>query len=357
MTPKLVAFIDRDGTIIEEPADFQIDALDKIRLLDEVIPSLRRMIRAGYELVLISNQDGLGTDSFPKDQFEESHDFLMRLLQSQGVKFAEEFICPHFEHENCNCRKPRTGLLTQYLMNNTIDPERSCVIGDRETDIELASVLGLKGFKLGNANGEYSWPHIAQALMGHTRTASVTRKTNETDIKVSVNLDSDFNTSIITGIGFFDHMLEQLSKHGGFAINLDCKGDLETGAHHTIEDSALALGEAMRKALGNKIDIQRYGFTLPMDDALSIAALDLSGRPFCKIDMDLTREMVGDMPTEMVAHFYNSWCQTLGANLHIKTTGSDTHHQVESSFKAVGRCVRQALQLGGGGLPTTKGLL
>lgn len=357
MTPKLVAFIDRDGTIIEEPADFQIDALSKIRLVDDVIPALRKMMRIGYELVMVSNQDGLGTDSFPMEDFHESHNFLLALLKSQGITFTEQFICPHFDHEQCNCRKPRTGLLTQYLINTTIDTERSCVIGDRATDIALADALGLKGFKLGTGNGEYRWPHIAQALTGHTRIASVVRKTNETDIKVRVNLDSDQGTSIITGVGFFDHMLEQLSKHGGFAIDLTCEGDLITGPHHTIEDCALALGEAMRNALGSKVDIQRYGFTLPMDDALSTAALDLSGRPYCKVDMDLTREMVGDMPTEMVAHFFHSWCQTLGANLHITTSGSDTHHQVESAFKATGRCLRQALRLGGGGLPTTKGLL
>ncbi|MFK8029133.1 MAG: bifunctional histidinol-phosphatase/imidazoleglycerol-phosphate dehydratase HisB [Gammaproteobacteria bacterium] len=354
---KLVAFVDRDGTIIEEPEDFQIDTLSKVRLVDEVIPALRKMIRAGYELVLVSNQDGLGTDSFPKEDFQESHSFLITLLESQGIRFTEEFICPHFESENCNCRKPRTGLLTQYLLKNSIDVERSCVIGDRTSDVELANALGLKAFQVGTGNGEYTWPHIAQALMGHTRTATVVRKTNETDIRVSVNLDSDYDTSIITGIGFFDHMLEQLSKHGGFSINLQCKGDLQTGPHHTIEDCALALGEAMRTALGNKVGLQRYGFTLPMDDALSSAALDLSGRPFCQIDMDLTREMVGDMPTEMVSHFFNSLCQTLGANLHLTTNGSDTHHQVESSFKVVGRALRQALQLGGGGLPTTKGML
>lgn len=357
MTPKRVAFIDRDGTIIEEPEDFQIDALDKIRLLPEVIPALLKIQRAGFELVLVSNQDGLGTDSFPMADFKQSHTFLLDLLASQGIRFSAEFICPHFDHENCNCRKPRTGLLTQYLLNNTLDGERSCVIGDRATDVELADALGLKSFKLGHEPADYSWPQIAQALMGHSRTASVERKTNETDIKVRVNLDTESGTSIVTGLGFFDHMLEQLSKHGGFSLELECKGDLHTGSHHTIEDCALALGEAMRLALGSKVGIQRYGFTLPMDDALSTAALDLSGRPFCKVDMDLTREMVGDIPTEMVAHFFHSWCQTLGANLHLTTSGSDTHHQVESAFKAVGRSVRQALQVGDGGLPTTKGLL
>lgn len=357
MTLKCVAFIDRDGTVIEEPEDFQIDALDKIRLVDNVIPSLLSLQRAGYELVMVSNQDGLGTDSFPQEDFEQSHNFLMTLLESQGVRFAEQFICPHFERDQCNCRKPRTGLLTHYLMHNSLDTERSCVIGDRETDVELGNALGLKSFKLGQQPSDYTWPQIAHALMGHSRVASVVRKTNETDIQVRVNLDTQQGTSIMTGLGFFDHMLEQLSKHGGFAIEMVCKGDLQTGSHHTIEDCALALGEAMRNALGNKIGIQRYGFTLPMDDALSTVALDLSGRPFCQVDMDLSRDMVGDMPTEMVTHFFHSWCQTLGANLHITTRGSDTHHQVESAFKAVGRSLRQALQLGDDGLPSTKGTL
>ncbi|MEM7084227.1 MAG: bifunctional histidinol-phosphatase/imidazoleglycerol-phosphate dehydratase HisB [Pseudomonadota bacterium] len=357
MTPKLVAFVDRDGTIIEEPDDFQIDALSKLALVDGVIPALRALMQLGYELVLVSNQDGLGTDSFPQENFKECHDFLLRLLASQGVTFEQEFICPHFEHEHCGCRKPRTGLLTTYLMDNHIDRTRSCVIGDRATDLELGGALGLQAFKLGTDPGDTSWPDIVDALRGQPRTASIERRTYETDISVSVNLDTGRGTTIHTGLGFFDHMLEQLSKHGGFALNLACDGDLHVGTHHTIEDCALALGEAMRQALGNKMGIQRYGFTLPMDDALTTVALDLSGRPYCKIDMDLSREMVGDMPTEMVGHFFGSWCQSMGANLHIKTTGTDTHHQVESAFKGLGRSLKQAFQRGDDGLPTTKGLL
>jgi len=357
MTPKMVAFIDRDGTLIEEPDDFQVDAVDKIRLVPDVVSALLDIQRIGYELVLVSNQDGLGTDSFPRENFQTTHDFFLSLFASQGIEFSKEFICPHFEQDQCNCRKPKTGLLTEYLMKNTIDVDRSCVIGDRDTDLQLADNLGIKGFKLGTARNDYRWPHIADALMHHQRIATVQRRTNETNISVRVNLDSEADSSIITGLGFFDHMLEQLARHGGFFMNLECEGDLHVGTHHTIEDCALALGEALRLALGNKVGLQRYGFTLPMDDALSVAALDLSGRPFCQLDMTLSRDLVGDMPTEMVTHFFRSLCQTLGANLHIKTTGTDTHHQVESAFKAAGRCLRQAIAQQGYVMPSTKGSL
>lgn len=357
MIPRLIAFVDRDGTLVHEPEDQQVDAIAKVRLVDGVIPALLKIQRAGYELVLVSNQDGLGSDSFPLEDFTVTHHFILDLFRSQGIEFSQEFICPHLPAANCDCRKPRTGLLTGYLMKNVIDNDRSCVIGDRDSDLQLADALGIKGFKLGSGSTDYDWARIAQALMGYKRTAQVRRHTTETRIDVSVDLDSDQQISVVTGLGFFDHMIEQLAKHGGFALSLSCDGDLQTGPHHTIEDTALALGEALRLALGNKLGIERYGFVLPMDEALSSVAIDLSGRPYAVLDMNLQREMVGDMPTEMVSHFFHSFCQTLGANLHVTTTGSDTHHQVESAFKATGRCLQQAIRKTGTSLPSTKGQL
>jgi imidazoleglycerol-phosphate dehydratase / histidinol-phosphatase len=353
-----VLFIDRDGTLIHEPADFQVDTLDKVRLVEDVIPSLLEIRKHGYRLVMVSNQDGLGTDSFPRDDFEAPHALTLHLFASQGIHFDEIFVCPHLPEDNCDCRKPRTGLLTKYLAANAIDLESSAVIGDRQTDMELAERIGIDGI-LVNADNDaaLTWPQIAERLCHSDRTASTERNTNETRIRVAVNLDAGGNTSVQTGIGFFDHMLEQIAKHGGFNLELECAGDLEIDEHHTVEDTAICLGGALREALGNKYGIGRYGFLLPMDESEAEVALDLSGRSAFQFSGEFPRQNVGELSTEMVEHFFRSLAESMGASLHIKVTGENTHHMIEACFKSVGRALRQAIQRTGTDLPSTKGAL
>lgn len=352
---KKILFIDRDGTIIQEPADFQIDSLQKFRLVDGVIPALLQLRDAGYRFVMVSNQDGLGTESFPEPAFREPHEFLRTLLASQGIQFDAEFICPHFAKDDCECRKPKTALLTGYLRDNPLDRQHSFVIGDRETDLQLAGNLGIGGIRIG-AQGE-TWPQIAQRLTTAPRRAEIHRKTKETDIRVTVDLDAESPIHVNTGLGFFDHMLEQIAKHGGFSLQLTCKGDLHIDEHHTVEDCALALGQALKTALGEKRGIHRYGFLLPMDEALAQVAIDLSGRPYFVFDGTFGRDCVGQLPTELVPHFFRSLAETLGAAINIKVTGDNTHHMIEACFKGVGRTLRQAFRVTDTELPSTKGTL
>jgi imidazoleglycerol-phosphate dehydratase/histidinol-phosphatase len=358
MSKQRVLFIDRDGTLIAEPPDQQIDSLQKLKLVPGVIPALCRLRDAGYVFVMVSNQDGLGTDSFPEPSFREPHEFLRELLRSQGIVFDAEFICPHRESDGCSCRKPRTGLLDAYTRDHPIDRERSYVIGDRETDIQLARNLGIGGIRLRtDSTGGETWPEVATRLTTAARTATVSRKTKETDIQVEVNLDQEAPIRIATGLGFFDHMLEQIAKHGGFALQLTCKGDLHIDEHHTVEDCALALGQALKSALGDKRGIQRYGFLLPMDEALAQVAIDLSGRPYFVFEGKFGRDSVGQLPTELVPHFFRSLAETLGAAINIKVGGENTHHMIEACFKGVGRTLRQAFRITDAGLPSTKGTL
>ena len=354
---KKILFLDRDGTLIEEPEDYQVDALDKVRLVSGVIPALLELQSLGYSLVMVSNQDGLGTDAFPSDDFQVCHDHVVQLFSSQGIRFDEIFICPHFEGDGCGCRKPRTGLLTRFLAANTIDIDGSAVIGDRETDLQLADNIGVRGFRLDPTAGAASWEGIVASLRESDRTASVERKTRETSIAASLNLDRVNPITIATGIGFFDHMLEQVAKHGGFGLELSCDGDLEIDEHHTVEDTAIVLGTAMREALGSKIGIGRYGFLLPMDESLANAAIDLSGRGSFVMEAAFPRDRVGEFSTEMVEHFFRSFAETPGAGLHLTVKGENTHHMVEACFKAVGRCLRQAIQRVDDDLPSTKGTL
>lgn len=353
-----VLFIDRDGTLIEEPHDKQIDRLDKLRLVPGVVPALLRLRAAGYRFVMVSNQDGLGTASFPQADFDGPHAFLLELLSSQGIRFDEIFICPHLPQDGCDCRKPATGLLTQYLAGNTLDLAHSAVIGDRETDLTLAERLGVTGLRVrvGTAPG-LSWEEITAQLTSQRRAARHRRSTNETDIQCEVDLDAPNLTAIATGIGFLDHMLEQLARHGGFSMKLRCDGDLHIDEHHTLEDVALTLGECLREALGTKIGIGRYGFVLPMDEAQAQIAVDLSGRAHCECQMDLRRERVGQLPTELVPHFFSSLAQALGAAIHVRVTGENDHHVVEAAFKGLGRALRQAVRLEDQALPSTKGVL
>jgi len=358
---KKVLFIDRDGTLIEEPEDFQVDSLEKVRLVRDVIPALLELSQHGYRFVMVSNQDGLGTPSFPQDEFAAGHERTLQLFTSQGVTFDEIFVCPHLPDDNCECRKPRTGLLTRYLAATDINLSQSAVIGDRATDMELASRIGVRGLLFKADDGDdptaMSWEQIVELLCHAERVARVERATNETTIAVAVNLDSARTIEINTGIGFYDHMLEQIAKHGGFGLIMNCNGDLNVDEHHTVEDTAICLGTAIREALGNKFGIGRYGFLLPMDESAAQVALDLSGRAAFQFAADFPRDNVGELSTEMVEHFFRSLSESLGAALHIQVRGENTHHMVEACFKAVGRALRQAISRSGTELPSTKGTL
>lgn len=354
--PEMVLFLDRDGTLIEEPSDYQVDALDKIRLVRDVIPALLELARHGYRFVIVSNQDGLGTDAFPESDYEICQEHMLALFKSQGVTFEQVFVCPHLPDEGCECRKPRAGLLTRYLAETDVDLERSAVIGDRTTDIELADRIGIRGFLLGGPDG-LGWKDIVTALCHSDRQAAYERNTNETRIRAAVNLDTPEPIQVATGIGFYDHMLEQIAKHGGFSLVLECDGDLDIDDHHTVEDTAICLGTALRRALGNKIGIGRYGFVLPMDESQASVSIDLSGRGRIVFNGDFGRERVGELSTEMVEHFFRSLADSLGAAVHVSVSGKNAHHMVEACFKAAGRALRAAIRREGTDLPSTKGML
>lgn len=353
-----VLFLDRDGTLIEEPFDNQVDALDKIRLVKGVVPALLELSRHGYRFVMVSNQDGLGTASFPQQHFELCQQFVLKLFSSQGIAFDEIFICPHLPDEACECRKPRAGLLTRFLAETDIDLSASAVIGDRQTDLDLAQRIGVRGL-LVDPGGTHAttWPGIADALCHQERCRTVSRHTKETRVEATVNLDTEGPVDIRTGIGFFDHMLEQVAKHGGFSLVLRCEGDLEVDEHHTVEDVAITLGTAIREALGSKRGIGRYGYVVPMDESEARVSLDLSGRGRFVFRGEFPRSQVGGLATEMVEHFFLSLSDSLAAALHIEVQGENAHHMVEACFKCVGRTLRQALRREGSALPSTKGTL
>lgn len=347
-----ILFLDRDGTLIAEPPDFQIDSVEKFALLPGVIPALLSLRDAGWRFVMVTNQDGLGTKAYPKKKWTLIQDLLMGILGSQGVAFDAVLVCPHLPKDGCTCRKPQLGLVRDFLADPSWDRRRSRVIGDRDTDVQLADNMGIAAIKMG------TWPSIARGLLGEHRTGQVARKTKETAITARVDLDGTGAARVATGIGFFDHMLEQLAKHGGFDLSLRAKGDLHIDEHHTVEDAGLTIGAALRQALGDKVGIGRYGFCLPMDETQASAALDLSGRAFFKFEGKLPRETVGGLSTEMVPHFFRSLSDALGATLHLSVAGENTHHMVESCFKVVGRSLREAGRAGAvGGLPSTKGAL
>jgi imidazoleglycerol-phosphate dehydratase/histidinol-phosphatase len=353
-----VLFIDRDGTLIREPDDCQVDALAKVCLVDDVIPALLELSGHGYRFVMVSNQDGLGTDTFPEEQFQICQDHMLAMFSTQGISFDEIFICPHLPDDGCECRKPRAGLLARYLAATDIDLVNSAVIGDRATDLELAEKIGVRGLLLDpDAGRECTWIGIVDALCHSERQASATRETNETQIRVAVNLDRAEPISISTGIGFYDHMLEQIAKHGGFSLTMQCAGDLDVDDHHTVEDTAICLGEALRDALGNKRGIGRYGFVVPMDESEARVSIDLSGRGRFVFGGSFPRERVGELATEMVEHFFRSLSDSLGAAIHIEVKGENSHHMVEACFKSLGRGLRQAIRREGSEMPSTKGTL
>jgi len=354
---KRIIFIDRDGTMVIEPeSDKQVDRLDKVELVPNVIPAMLELQNAGYEFVMVSNQDGRGTDSFPEEDFRIPQEYIMKLFESQGVRFLDVFICPHFAEDGCDCRKPLPGLLTDFLSKNKIDRDNSYVIGDRDSDLGLAVNIGVTGVQI-DPTSPSSWPGIARQITNPPRVATVSRKTNETDIELSVNLDQSGTANIDTGIGFYDHMLEQVAKHGGFSMTVRCKGDLEVDEHHTVEDVALVMGQAIREALGDKRGIGRYGATIPMDEAQANVAVDLGGRPFMVFEGEFKREAVGGLPTELVPHVFRSLSDTLAAAIHVSVKGDNDHHMIEACFKGLGRALRQAIAKEGDDLPSTKGTL
>jgi imidazoleglycerol-phosphate dehydratase/histidinol-phosphatase len=354
-TKRRILFIDRDGTLIVEPADEQIDSLEKLELIPGVIPALLELDKAGYEFVIVSNQDGLGTEAYPTEDYEIPQRKMMNLFESQGIRFSAVHIDPHFEHQNAPTRKPGIGMVLDYLKSGELDLGDSWVIGDRETDLQLAENMGIRGLRLGD--GFEDWPSITHKLVNQPRQATVERKTNETDIQVIVDLDAGGSSQVETGIGFFDHMLDQLASHGGFRLELSCRGDLDIDEHHTVEDCALALGRALNTALGDRRGIGRYGFMLPMDESLAQVAIDLSGRPAIVFEADFQRDEVGELSTEMVKHFFASLSQSLGASIHMKVSGENTHHMIEGLFKGAGRALKPALSKQGSEMPSTKGML
>jgi imidazoleglycerol-phosphate dehydratase/histidinol-phosphatase len=375
---KKYLFVDRDGTIIKEPADYQIDHIDKLVFFPNVISSLRLAHKVlGYQLVLITNQDGLGTESFPSEDFWPVQNLMIRTLESEGISFEKIAIDSSFPSENSPKRKPRTGMLTD-LISQGFDLENSFVIGDRYTDVELGKNLGIKSF-LFNASQSgkdelneslqalnksialecEDWNSITDFLKKLDRKITHQRKTKETDIEITLNLEGTGESEISTGLGFFDHMLEQIARHGQLDLYVKCKGDLHIDEHHTIEDTGIALGEAFAKALGNKLGVERYGYCLPMDDALAQAAIDFGGRAWLMWDAKFKREKIGDMPTEMFFHFFKSFADGAKANLNLKASGFNEHHKIEGLFKAFAKAIKMAKKRDTEHLilPSTKGSL
>jgi len=372
---KRILFIDRDGTLIREPKDEQIDSLEKLEFLPGVFASLSRIARSmPYELIMVSNQDGLGTESFPEDTFWPAHNKMLDTLKGEDIEFSEILVDRSFDHENLPTRKPGTGLLT-HIIRAGFDKAGSFVIGDRLSDVELAKNLECRAILIDEKNDSKlrtdakasypevhlvsGWSEVFSLLKDHERTAEVRRTTSETDITISLNLNGSGKSDIGTGMGFFDHMLQQIAKHGNIDLNIKVKGDLHIDEHHTIEDTGLALGQAFEKALGNKKGIGRYGFSLPMDDCLAQVALDFGGRPWLVWEADFKREKIGEMPTEMFHHFFKSFSDTSKSNINISATGDNEHHKIEAIFKAFARAIRMGLEkdYDRASLPSTKGSL
>ena len=377
---KKILFIDRDGTIVLEPEGYQLDSLEKLEFYPKAFQYLAKIANElDYELAMVTNQDGLGTDSFPEDTFWPTQNFILRAFENEGVLFDDIFIDRSFPEDNAPTRKPRTGMLTKYINNPNYDLANSFVLGDRLTDVELAKNLGAKAIFMNTTDGPGSeeisakreeldetialqstdWKKIYEFLKLEARTASITRKTHETEIYINLNLDGTGQSKIDTGIAFFDHMLDQISRHGQMDLEIKVIGDLEVDEHHTIEDTAITLGEVYAKALGNKLGIERYGFCLPMDDCLAQVAIDFGGRNWLIWETEFKREMVGKMPTEMFFHFFKSFSDGAKANINIKAEGDNEHHKIEAIFKAFAKAIKVAVKRDTEKmiLPSTKGML
>ena len=378
--PKRVLFIDRDGTLVLEPENYQLDSLTKLEFYPKVFQFLSKIVKElDFELVMVTNQDGLGTESFPEETFWPTQNFILKAFENESIIFDEIFIDKSFPEENAPTRKPRIGMLTKYSNNLEYDLENSFVIGDRITDVELAKNLGSKAIFIKNEENlggkeiatsleelqniitlqTTDWQRIYEFLKLNERTASIKRTTNETDISITLNLDGTGKSNINTGISFFDHMLDQIARHGQMDLDIQVKGDLEVDEHHTIEDTAIALGEVFAKALGNKLGIERYGFCLPMDDCLAQVAIDFGGRNWLVWEAEFKREMIGQMPTEMFFHFFKSFTDGAKANLNIKAEGTNEHHKIEAIFKAFAKAIKVAVKRDTEKmiLPSTKGML
>lgn len=378
--PKRVLFIDRDGTLVLEPENYQLDSLTKLEFYPKVFQFLSKIAKElDFELAIVTNQDGLGTESFPEETFWPTQNFILKAFENEGVTFDEIFIDRSFPEDNAPTRKPRTGMLTKYLNNPEYDLQNSYVIGDRITDVELAKNLGSKAIFIKNEENlggneiatsleelqnvislqTNDWQKIYEFLKLQQRIASIKRTTNETDIAITLNLDGTGKSNINTGISFFDHMLDQIARHGQMDLDIQVKGDLEVDEHHTIEDTAIALGEVFAKALGNKLGIERYGFCLPMDDCLAQVAIDFGGRNWLVWEAEFKREMIGQMPTEMFFHFFKSFTDGAKANLNIKAEGTNEHHKIEAIFKAFAKAIKVAVKRDTEKkiLPSTKGML
>lgn len=378
--PKRVLFIDRDGTLVLEPENYQLDSLTKLEFYPKVFQFLSKIAKElDFELAMVTNQDGLGTLSFPEKTFWPTQNFILKAFENEGITFDEIFIDRSFPEDNAPTRKPRTRMLTKYLNNPEYDLENSFIIGDRITDVELAKNLGSKAIFIKNEENlggneiatsleelqnvialqTTDWQKIYEFLKLDERTASIKRSTKETDIAITLNLDGTGKSNINTGISFFDHMLDQIARHGQMDLDIQVKGDLEVDEHHTIEDAAIALGEVFAKALGNKLGIERYGFCLPMDDCLVQVAIDFGGRNWLVWEAEFKREMIGQMPTEMFFHFFKSFTDGAKANLNIKAEGTNEHHKIEAIFKAFAKAIKVAVKRDTEKmiLPSTKGML
>lgn len=358
MKQQRLLFIDRDGTLIEEPADEQIDSFEKLRFVKGVLKNLSFISdKLDFRLVMVTNQDGLGTDSFPEDTFWPVHKFMLQTLEDGGIVFDEQLIDRHFPEDNSPMRKPGTGMLTKYIDNPEYDLANSYVIGDRDTDRQLADNLGCKALILGQDG--ITWDKIAEILFAGERVAEYKRKTNETDIYVKLNIDGTGKCDISTGLGFFDHMLEQIGRHGMMDLTVHTDGDLNVDEHHTIEDTAIAIGECLLRALGDKRGIERYGYCLPMDDCLCLVAIDFGGRPWINWHVDFHREKIGDVPTEMFFHFFKSLSDAARMNIDVRAEGTNEHHKIEGVFKALARAIKMAVRrdIFHYELPSTKGML
>ena len=357
---KKILFIDRDGTIIREPEDEQIDSFEKLQFVPRAISCLAFLRQhTDYRFVMVSNQDGLGTPSFPEEKFWPVHNLILETLKGEGVEFDDILIDPHFPHDNAPTRKPGTGLVEKYMNSADYDIAHSYVIGDRESDRLFAKNIGCGFLHIDPDKTASSWEHATAIAYGGERTAEVRRTTKETDIYIKVDLDGNGHCDIATGLGFFDHMLEQIGKHGMMDLTIHTHGDLHVDEHHTIEDTALALGECLLRALGDKRGIERYGYSLPMDDCLCSVCLDFGGRPWLVWDAQFHRERIGEMPTEMFLHFFKSLSDAARMNLNIKAEGDNEHHKIEGIFKALARALKMAVRrdVYHYELPSTKGTL